>query len=174
MKSALDEIIQVHLKQPDLEFIWVGDDAIDPLQQAQTLSILVNAGIKTREEARAELGLAPEPGVKPIAGIGVGKYNHIHDERGRFATAEGAGVAGKNPKRPAARNSSEAARPHDSKGADARGGRSGGGYEKCPLIPADYGFCLYSCPTGGVRRLDKGRLGRQLWIFGHQGPGPDA
>jgi hypothetical protein len=38
------------------------DDAIDPLQQAQTLNILVAAGIKTREEARADLGLAPEGG----------------------------------------------------------------------------------------------------------------
>jgi hypothetical protein len=28
------------------------DDAIDPLEQAQTLQILVGAGIKTREEAR--------------------------------------------------------------------------------------------------------------------------
>ena len=48
------------MKQPDLEFVWVGDDAIDPLQQAQTLVALVGAGIKTREEARAELGLGGE------------------------------------------------------------------------------------------------------------------
>ena len=41
------------------QFVWVGDDAIDPLEQAQTLQILVGAGIKTREEARADLGLAP-------------------------------------------------------------------------------------------------------------------
>ena len=59
MKGVLDQIVQVCLKQPDLEFVWVGDDAIDPLQQAQTLSLLVGAGIKTREEARADLGLAP-------------------------------------------------------------------------------------------------------------------
>ncbi len=42
-----------------LEFVWVGDDAVDPLEQAQTLQILVGAGIKTREEARVDLGLAP-------------------------------------------------------------------------------------------------------------------
>ena len=86
VKSALDHVIQVYLNEPDLEFVWVGDDAIDPLQQAQTLNILVAAGIKTREEARADLGLAPEGG-KADAG-GLGKYNHNHDERGRFATAE--------------------------------------------------------------------------------------
>jgi len=58
VKSTLDEIIQVCMGEPGLEFVWVGDDAIDPLQQAQTLQILVSAGIKTRDEARAELGLA--------------------------------------------------------------------------------------------------------------------
>ena len=60
IKSALDLVIQVAMNEPDLEFVWVGDDAIDPLQQAQTLNILVSAGIKTREEARAELGLGGE------------------------------------------------------------------------------------------------------------------
>ena len=85
VKSALDQVVQVYLKQPDLEFVWVGDDAIDPLEQAQTLQILVGAGIKTREEARADLGLAP--GSKTG---GFGKYNHNHDERGRFATANNA------------------------------------------------------------------------------------
>ena len=57
IKNALDHVIQVCMNEPGLEFVWVGDDAIDPLQQAQTLQILVSAGIKTREEARAELGL---------------------------------------------------------------------------------------------------------------------
>jgi hypothetical protein len=60
IKNALDLVIQVSMGEPDLEFVWVGDDAIDPLQQAQTLEILVGAGIKTREEARAELGLGGE------------------------------------------------------------------------------------------------------------------
>ena len=87
VKSALDQVVQVYLKQPDLEFVWVGDDAVDPLEQAQTLQILVGAGIKTREEARADLGLAPAGGGK--AG-GLGKYNENHDERGRFATADNA------------------------------------------------------------------------------------
>ena len=37
VKSALDEVIQVCMDEPGLEFVWVGDDAVDPLQQAQTL-----------------------------------------------------------------------------------------------------------------------------------------
>ncbi len=86
VKSALDQVVQVYLKQPDLEFIWVGDDAVDPLEQAQTLQILVGAGIKTREEARADLGLAPEGGKRAAD---LGKFNPYHDERGRFTTPEG-------------------------------------------------------------------------------------
>jgi hypothetical protein len=61
IKGALDEVVQVYLGQPDLEFIWVGDDAVDPLQRAQTLNILVAAGIKTKAEARADLGLERFP-----------------------------------------------------------------------------------------------------------------
>ncbi len=62
IKDALDRVIQGHLAAPDLEFAWVGDDAVDPLQQAQTLQILVSAGIKTIAEARAEMGLGPGGG----------------------------------------------------------------------------------------------------------------
>jgi portal protein len=88
VKTALDQVIQVCMNEPGLEFVWVGDDAVDPLQQAQTLNILVSAGIKTREEARAELGLGgAAPGQGPAK---LGKYNGNHDERGRFATADGA------------------------------------------------------------------------------------
>src|ERR1700691_6436104 len=62
VKNALDHVIQECMNEPGLEFVWVGDDAIDPLEQAQTLQILVGAGIKTRAEARADLGLAPAGG----------------------------------------------------------------------------------------------------------------
>jgi hypothetical protein len=86
------------LNQPDLEFVWVGDDAVDPLQQAQTLNILVGAGIKTREEARADLGLAPEGGKSE----GLGKWNfdpdQPRDEWGRW-TSDG-GIDPPGTKRP--------------------------------------------------------------------------
>jgi hypothetical protein len=62
VKNALDHVIRECMNEPGLEFVWVGDDAIDPLEQAQTLPILVGAGIKTREEARADLGLGPTAG----------------------------------------------------------------------------------------------------------------
>jgi len=82
IKDALDHVIQDCLGEPDLEFAWVGDDAVDPLQQAQTLNILVGAGIKTIAEARADLGLAAE-----AKAPGLGKYNQNHDDIGRFTDA---------------------------------------------------------------------------------------
>ncbi len=72
VKNALDHVIRECMNEPGLEFVWVGDDAIDPLEQAQTLQILVGAGIKTREEARADLGLAPEAG-PPVAKRGAAR-----------------------------------------------------------------------------------------------------
>ena len=100
VKSALDHVIQVYLNQPDLEFIWVGDDAVDPLQQAQTLNILVAAGIKTREEARADLGLPPEGGKATASGVAKWSFDpdQPRDERGRW-TADG-GDSATESKRP--------------------------------------------------------------------------
>jgi len=69
VKNALDHVNQNCMNEPGLEFVWVGDDAIDPLEQAQTLQILVGAGIKTREEARADLGLAPAGGKGPAPAL---------------------------------------------------------------------------------------------------------
>ena len=120
IKNALDQVLQVCLGEPGLEFVWVGDDAVDPLQQAQTLQILVSRGIKTREEARAELGLGGD------AAAGLGKYNDNHDERGRFATADDAvRVVGHPARKPrpqgvqVASNSSNASMRSDGGGSDA-------------------------------------------------------
>jgi hypothetical protein len=158
VKGVLDEIVQVCLKQPDLEFAWVGDDAVDPLQQAQTLSLLVGAGIKTREEARAELGLAPEPAVgpgpgKPIGRSGkpVAKYNPYHDERGRFTTPDGAvepsgGEAPAAPKPEGVEVASNDATRSDATAADAprqttpaaaSGGDSNGSVSEFARLPGE-------------------------------------
>jgi hypothetical protein len=80
VKTALDRVIGLSFAAPDLEFAWVGDDAIDPLQQAQTIAILVNAGVKSVAEARADLGLG--------RGNGVVKSNPHRDEAGLFTDAE--------------------------------------------------------------------------------------
>ena len=101
VKNALDHVICVCMNEPALEFVWVGDDAVDPLEQAQTLQILVGAGIKTREEARADLGLAPAGGAPGKPPAKLGKYNPHHDERGLFATADNAaGTVGSPARQP--------------------------------------------------------------------------
>ncbi len=80
VKMALDRMIALCFRAPDLEFCWVGDDGVDPLEQAQTIAILVGAGVKTVAEARAELGLGQTNGVA--------KFNPYHDEAGRFTDAD--------------------------------------------------------------------------------------
>jgi hypothetical protein len=87
VKMALDRVIGDCFGDPDLEFCWVGDDAVDPLQQAQTIATLVGAGVKTVAEARVELGLDQGRG-------GVAKFNPYHDERGRFTTGGDAAEPG--------------------------------------------------------------------------------
>ena len=54
------------------------------------------------------------------------------------------------------------------------GDGSGHGWDRCTLMPGidQFGFCLYLCPDGAVRRLDKSPLGGcQAWIFRNGGRG---
>ena len=109
VKSALDLVIQDHMAEPGLEFVWVGDDAVDPLEQAQTLQILVGAGIKTREEARADLGLAPAAGVgappnasaKPQVGLGkLFNPDQPRDDDGRWTSDGASAPVGSSARKP--------------------------------------------------------------------------
>ena len=59
IKAFMDDIIQERLGYDDLEFVWSGDDGLDPLEDAQTHQILVSCGIMTVDEARVERGLDP-------------------------------------------------------------------------------------------------------------------
>src|SRR6185437_2006419 len=95
-KRLRDRVIGVSFGGPDLEFFWVGDDAVDPLEQAQTIAILVGAGIKTVAEARAELGLGQASGVV--------KGNPDHDEIRRFTDEGHAVEPGGGPRSPANEN----------------------------------------------------------------------
>jgi hypothetical protein len=108
VKRLIDGVLVEDLGEEEVEFAWGEDAQIEATQQAQVLTSYVNAGILTRNEARAKLGEAPvaEPaadallvttGSGPVAleanaanAQGLVKYNQYHDERGRFATADGA------------------------------------------------------------------------------------
>ena len=70
VKNALDHVIQDCMNEPGLEFVWVGDDAIDPLEQAQTLQ---HSGRRRHQDAR---GGAGRPGARAGGREGAGGRRH--------------------------------------------------------------------------------------------------
>jgi hypothetical protein len=58
-KRLLDDVIGRHLGFPDLEFAWNDEKDDDPAEQARINDTYVRAGIKSVDEVRTELGLAP-------------------------------------------------------------------------------------------------------------------
>jgi hypothetical protein len=70
VKTALDQVIQVCMNEPALEFVWVGDDAVDPLQQAQTLNILVSAASRRARRRGRNWGWGAQRRVKRRRGRG--------------------------------------------------------------------------------------------------------
>jgi hypothetical protein len=61
LKGLIDRIITQVLGASDLEFAWSDRTAPDPQSQATIAAAYVGAGIKTRNEVRAELGLIRSP-----------------------------------------------------------------------------------------------------------------
>lgn len=59
VKRLLDEVIGRHLGYGDLEFVWNDEKDDDPAEQARINDTYVRAGIKSVDEVRTELGLAP-------------------------------------------------------------------------------------------------------------------
>lgn len=59
MKEIWDDIIQLDLGFADLEFIYLGIEDRDNLEDAQTDSTQVKSGLKTVDEIRVERGLDP-------------------------------------------------------------------------------------------------------------------
>jgi hypothetical protein len=149
VKGALDHVIQVYLNEPDLEFVWVGDDAVDPLQQAQTLNILISAGIKTREEARADLGLAPEAKAGAL-----GKWNfdpgQPRDERGRW-TADGASDSGgpPQPKVPPKGVQVASLKPMGAP-PDSHPSKPASGMRNASLVPVSCGEAFRACVQSAI------------------------
>ena len=62
VKRLADHVIQDHIGEPDLEFVWGDLRPADPAEQAKILDIYVRDGIYAVNEARSLLGLAPAPG----------------------------------------------------------------------------------------------------------------
>ena len=59
IKHFMDHVVQVLLGQPEYEFTWSDGDQVDPAVQMSVLTSYVNAGVKSRDEVREELGDDP-------------------------------------------------------------------------------------------------------------------
>ena len=134
LKSLIDRIIGQVLGCDDLEFTWADRTAPDPQTQATIAAAYVGAGIKTRNEVRAELGLDPIAGgdalttATPAAALpgGMAKAGYREDEtraHGRWATSISATTNAQ--KNPAAPRTGIAANPkalnHDAKPSPGAG-----------------------------------------------------
>jgi len=80
VKQLVDPVIASEFEAPDLEFAWDQDRAVDPSEVAKIAASYVAAGIKSVNEVRAELGLAPVPGGEtPHAASGPGGKGQAAD-----------------------------------------------------------------------------------------------
>ncbi len=62
VKSLIDRVLAEDFAAPDLEFVW-NEDRTPTADQAMSINTgYVAAGLKTRNEIRADLGLGPLPG----------------------------------------------------------------------------------------------------------------
>jgi hypothetical protein len=109
VKALIDRVLAEDFAAPDLEFQWNQDRSLSPSDAMTINTGYVAAGLKTRNEARADLGLGPLPGgdialvttatgLVPIAPTPLGKDWHFdpsqpRDDRGRW-TAGGGGASG--------------------------------------------------------------------------------
>jgi HK97 family phage portal protein len=57
--DLMDVLIEQYFGYDDIEFVWEEKTSVDPLIQSQINVSYANAGIKTKNEIRAELGLDP-------------------------------------------------------------------------------------------------------------------
>jgi hypothetical protein len=100
LKGLIDRIISQVLGCDDLEFAWSDRTAPDPQVQVTIAAAYVAAGIKTRNEVRAELGLEPIAGGDTLTrpgrrrrcraawrnSIPIGRPNHAVRGNGRLTT----------------------------------------------------------------------------------------
>ena len=69
LRVLLNEVLRVWFQRPDLQFRFVFGEAENRLQRAQEDQLLIDAGVKTQDEARIERGLDPYPeglGARPV------------------------------------------------------------------------------------------------------------
>lgn len=78
-KGLMDDIIERFFNEPDLEFVWDDVRELDPQVQAQLNAAYIPMGVKSVDEARADLGLEPLGMKHAIWGIGPLGITFIED-----------------------------------------------------------------------------------------------
>jgi hypothetical protein len=85
IKRLIDRVLVEDFGESELEFVWGDDAQIDAEQQQRILVGYVNAGILTRNEARARLGERPAPDAGAdalmVTGSGAAALGAPHDPR---------------------------------------------------------------------------------------------
>lgn len=61
LKGVMDRILRDFFAAPDLEFDWVNEEALDPLERAQVHQLYSSIGALSVDEIREDLGLDPLP-----------------------------------------------------------------------------------------------------------------
>lgn len=59
VKDLVDSVLAEDLDAADLEFIWKGDDELDPVKRQQITTAYVNGGLMPVNEARLDMGKEP-------------------------------------------------------------------------------------------------------------------
>jgi|SRR5579864_9404421 len=81
VKGLIDEVLARHLNYPDLEFAWSEGNDTDGADQARINDLYLRSGVKSVDEVRTELGLAPvgfgnaiytAAGATPLRDVGQG------------------------------------------------------------------------------------------------------
>ncbi|ANJ48014.1 TPA: phage portal protein [Neisseria gonorrhoeae] len=62
VKALIDDVLARYMDMAAYEFVWKGEESLNPKEQAEIYAIYKNAGILTADEIRAELGKEPLPG----------------------------------------------------------------------------------------------------------------
>jgi hypothetical protein len=59
VKDLVDSVLSEDFGEADLEFIWKGDDELDPVKRQQITTAYVNGGLMPVNEARVDMGKEP-------------------------------------------------------------------------------------------------------------------
>ena len=136
LKTLLNRAIWQYMGETTVEFAFDDEDEQDPLEQAQVLTSLVQAGIKNRNEAREELGMAGIAGGEEYSvqlGTGLVAITIPEEPREPDPMAPGAPQPGQGARQPGAAGQGAKRKPGKTKPAHA----PAQGQQRKPAVKGD-------------------------------------